>query len=129
MPGLSADAGVHHALYAGTEWDHRTVLPQSQRRVCLAARVSDVRGRATRHSSVAAVVQPGAPASGLGLSEPDPISDATSNPGGLISGEHYNRADLSAVALRPGLCRLRRLVYHPVDPLGMAGRSRGAGLV
>ena len=40
-----------------------------------------------------------------------------------------HRADLSAVALRPGLCRLRRLVYHPVDPLGMAGRSRGAGSI
>jgi transposase InsO family protein len=30
-------AGVHDAVYAGTKWDHETVLPQSQRRMCLAA--------------------------------------------------------------------------------------------
>ena len=40
-----------------------------------------------------------------------------------------HRADLSAVALRPGLCRLRRLVHHSLDPLGRAGRSRGAGSI
>ncbi len=26
LSGLSAAAGVHHTVYAGTEWDHRTVL-------------------------------------------------------------------------------------------------------
>ena len=38
-----------------------------------------------------------------------------------------HRADLSAVAFRPGLRGVRRLVHHPLDPLGLAGRSREAG--
>ncbi len=38
-----------------------------------------------------------------------------------------DRANLPALTLRPGLCRLRRLVHHPLDHLGMAGRSRRAG--
>lgn len=41
----------------------------------------------------------------------------------------WHRADLSAVAFRPGLRGLRRLVHHPLDTLGMAGRSRGAGSI
>ncbi len=44
---------------------------------------------------------------------------------------HFNsvrhRPDLPAIALRPGLCRVRRLVHCSVDPLGLAGRSLGAG--
>ncbi|ULA67979.1 MAG: hypothetical protein LZF62_310051 [Nitrospira sp.] len=40
-----------------------------------------------------------------------------------------HRADLSAVAFRPGLRGLRRLVHHPLDTLGMAGRSRGTGSI
>lgn len=36
---------------------------------------------------------------------------------------------LSAVALRPGLCRLWRLVHYFVDPLGVARRSRGTGSI
>lgn len=39
----------------------------------------------------------------------------------------WHRADLSAVAFRPGLRGLRRLVHRVIDPLGPAGRSRGAG--
>jgi len=40
-----------------------------------------------------------------------------------------HRPNLPAVALRPGLCRVRRLVHRVIDPLGMAGRSRGAGSI
>ena len=47
-----------------------------------------------RYSRMDAVVQPGAPASVIGLSKPSPISGATSNPGGLISGEHYRPDEL-----------------------------------
>ena len=39
----------------------------------------------------------------------------------------WDRANLPALTLRPGLCRLRRLVHRFIDPLGMVGRSRGAG--
>ena len=78
------------------------------KRMCLAARVSDVRGRAIRHSSVDAVVQPGAPASGIRLSKPSPISGAASNSGGLISGEHYrfSRVTLIKFMANPSRCRV-----------------------
>ncbi|MDR4479738.1 MAG: IS3 family transposase [Nitrospira sp.] len=39
---LSPAAGVHHALYAGTEWDDRTVFSESERRVRLATHVPDL---------------------------------------------------------------------------------------
>ena len=39
---LSLAAGVHHALHAGAEWDHRTILSESQGGVCLATHVSDL---------------------------------------------------------------------------------------
>ena len=40
-----------------------------------------------------------------------------------------HRADLSAVTLRPGLCRLWRLVHHSIHTLGVARRPRGAGSI
>ena len=92
LSGLSAAAGVHHAVHAGTEWDYLTVLSESQRGMCLATSVSDVRGGAAGHSGLAAVVQRRAPTSGVKVSESGPISGATINPGGLISGEHYRRS-------------------------------------
>ena len=49
--------------------------------------------------------------------------------GAVITDSVRDGADLSAVTLRPGLCRLRRLVHCFVDPLGMAGRSHGAGSI
>jgi len=39
---LSLAAGIHHTLHAGAKWDHRTVLSQSQRGVCLAAHVPEL---------------------------------------------------------------------------------------
>ena len=86
---LSPAAGVHHALYAGAEWDDRTVFSEPERGVCLATHVPDVCGGAANHSELGPVVQPRAGASGAGVSEPSPISGATINAGGLISGEHY----------------------------------------
>ena len=88
LPGLSVDPGVHHTVYAGTEWDHRTVLPQSQEE-CVWQHVFRTFEDARRViRDWMQWVQPGAPASGLGLSEPGSISGATTHPGGLISG-HY----------------------------------------
>ena len=40
-----------------------------------------------------------------------------------------HRADLSAVAFRPGLRGLRRLVHHSLDPLRLTSRSRGTGSI
>jgi len=45
------------------------------------------------------------------------------------SSSYRHRADLSAVALRPVLCRVQRPVHHSLDPLGRAGRSCGAGSI
>lgn len=72
--GTIGSAGVDLSVYDGIEGDHRVVLLQSQRRMCLAARVLDARKRAMRQASVDAVVQPGAPASDIGVSEPHPLS-------------------------------------------------------
>lgn len=38
------------------------------------------------------MVQPGTTPSGAGVSKPGPIPRSTSNPGGLLSGEHYTVA-------------------------------------
>jgi hypothetical protein len=86
---LPAPTGIHYAVYAGAEWDDRTVFSESQRRVCLAAHVPDVRRGAAGHSGLGPVVQLRATASSARIPQPHPVSCATINPGGLISGEHY----------------------------------------
>ena len=91
-PGVSrrpSAAGVHYALYTGTKRDDRAVFSEPQRRVCLAACLSDLRGRPAHHPGLGPLVQPRTATQRPGLSEPRPIPGATSNSGGLISGEHY----------------------------------------
>ncbi len=61
------------------------------------------------------------------VAERQPLERRPPGRGHLDSVRH--RADLPAVALRPGLCRLWRLVHHPVDSVGVARRSRGAGSI
>jgi putative transposase len=65
---------------------------ESQRRVCLAVCVCDLRGRSAHHPGLGPLVQPRTATQRPGLSEPRPIPGATINPGGLISGEHYTTA-------------------------------------
>ena len=43
---LSAHAGVHSALHAGAERDHRALLPQPEVGICLAAQLHQLRPRA-----------------------------------------------------------------------------------
>jgi hypothetical protein len=74
---LSAAAGIHHPVHARAERHHRAFLPESQRRVCLAAHVPELRGGAPRDRWVDPLVQRGAPASGPGLSEHTRTSLAT----------------------------------------------------
>ena len=51
------------------------------------------------HSRLGALVQPGTPASGAGVSKPSPIPGPTINSGGVTTGEHYNI--LHPLKLRP----------------------------
>ena len=61
------------------------------------------------------------------VAERQPLGHRTPGRRHLDSVRH--RTDLSAVALRPGVRRLWRLVHPPVDSVGVAGRSRGAGSI
>lgn len=66
-----------------------SALPESERRMCLAALVPELRGGTLGDRRVDSLVQRGAAAASPGLSEATRTSGATRSAGGLILGENY----------------------------------------
>ena len=91
VPGLPAHSGVHHAVHARAERDHRALLSQPEGGTCPAAQLRHFRARSAPAECVDPLVQRGALAPGVRLSEPVRIPGARSHSGGFIQREHYTK--------------------------------------
>lgn len=78
-----------------TGWTHRTVFSESQREVRLATSICQLQGGPTSDQWLDAVVQRWTTTSSVAVSESSPVSTETRLTGGLISGGHYTRAQLT----------------------------------
>src|SRR5262249_49922678 len=93
LPRLRAPSGVHPALHARAKWHDRALLPKSEGGVRLDPAVPALRRGAARDRPMDPLVQRRSTASSTRLSQPDPVSGSTTQPGGLTSREHYSRSE------------------------------------
>src|SRR5262249_19511545 len=70
VSGLAPAQGIHHAVHAGAERGGRTLLPQPEGRVRLAAQLPELHRGPPRGAAVDPLVQRGASPSGARLPQP-----------------------------------------------------------